>query len=292
MAPKVPKVIQHVLHRLSLISLSDDQATQKKKVHLPHLPHKLTHLPHKLAQCLPNHTSWTNTEELYGPDGAPLWEELPEAMWWIVFGFLDSESLKKCMYVNKRWHSLATDESLWTALLWKEWPLWAETFRRKLDRAKAQASPLAVEPRWRSEHACVSAGFRPIRVQVLNKLLTFGTFGSCFLCDVCVHPESGGYLARYPKGSREPEAEIVLPSRVRLPPPQVDPTTILEEQLDDLVVMDQHEFALMPVGTAVEIQWKGSATSPHYNWWFAVVQEVHWREDEVTLRFEQYDSMH
>jgi hypothetical protein len=62
--------------------------------------------------------------------------------------------------------------------------------------------------------------------------------------------------------------------------------------MDDFVLMAKNMFDSLAVGTAVEIQWKFSTASPHYNWWYAVVQEVHSYDDEVTLRFEQYDADH
>lgn len=93
---------------------------------------------------------------------------------------------------------------------------------------------------WPSEYYAIARGKRALRAQVMNKLLTFGTFGSSFLCDLTVHPESGGFLVSYPPGSRrQAESEVVLPGRVRLPPREVDPLANLCIMQNDLVLMDR-----------------------------------------------------
>mmetsp|Transcript_18849 Transcript_18849/g.35937 ORF Transcript_18849/g.35937 Transcript_18849/m.35937 type:complete len:357 (-) Transcript_18849:383-1453(-) len=178
-------------------------------------------------------------------------------------------------------------------------PLWVEGGYWNVDRP-SESKAACVSRRlsgcpdgtvhWPSEYYAIARGKRALRAQVMNKLLTFGTFGSSFLCDLTVHPESGGFLVSYPPGSRrQAESEVVLPGRVRLPPREVDPLANLCIMQNDLVLMDRNEFASLTPGTPVEVQWKGSSSSPHYNWWLAVVERVNLVTDEVTLRFEQYD---
>lgn len=50
------------------------------------------------------------------------------------------------------------------------------------------------------------------------------------------------------------------------------------------------EFFNLKSDTPIEVQWKASSDSTQYSWWFAVVHTIDLDADEVTLRFEQYDS--
>lgn len=82
-------------------------------------------LPIKLSKpCVSHHNSVWVAEDCHTErrsENIPNWASLPDGVWWTVFGFLDSSSLSKCLFVSKRWHIVSSDDRLWKALTWNDW---------------------------------------------------------------------------------------------------------------------------------------------------------------------------
>lgn len=100
---------------------------------------------------------------------------------------------------------------------------------------------------WLAEYKAIAMGRRAVKAEVMNKHLKFEYFGSASLCDLTVHPQSKGYLARYTQDSscKTVDSEIVLPGRVRLPPKVLESSIA---QVDsDILTMDRCAHAYLVV---------------------------------------------
>ncbi|KAK3265066.1 hypothetical protein CYMTET_26228 [Cymbomonas tetramitiformis] len=254
--------------------------------------------------------------------------ELPGAVWSYVFTFLDAPALCAAERVCPAWRQLILYENhaLWCVLTEKIWPEWIESYKRwglngdtwgPQEWGPTGKCRTRIEPQqgsvvwegakrdpppgerasapwpatfWKGEYKAILLGERVIRGAHINRGHTFGTFGCAESVDVSHNRESGGLLTT----DRFERAYIVPAGAVRCPNP---PETISDgKSLTtcwkslDMAIMPRERFEMLKENDFVEVQWKRVDSSAQFNWWLAIVQEVHYRTDEVTLRFDQYDA--
>jgi hypothetical protein len=251
--------------------------------------------------------SATTPAEADGPATIP---ELDDDALLAIFMHLPAPSLMTAMACSRGWRNIVRhSDVLWLQKLFEDFPMYDRipmssplpdvlASNRRTHPGWAKASAMGY-PGWATASAmgyssvyftaydCIVRGMCEATCELLNPNLCEGKFASAFLCKVKFDREVGALRLhgdspglRTPPGLRDDTVlrAAVLGSRLR---------KASGGYAEFATPMPS--FTALREGEVVELQWKKSAHSAQFAWWFAIVGRVV-SADVVELVFPQYGT--
>ena len=199
---------------------------------------------------------------------------------------LPAPALMTAMSCSRGWRNIVQESDvLWRQKLFEDFPMFD----------KASSPPLLASDRsvYFAVYDCIVRGMCEAACELLNPNLCEGKFASAFLCKVKFDKEVGALrLQGNPPGLRTPPG-IRDDARDKDSPGKNAPVLGSRLRRASGCVAEfatpMPTFAALREGEVVELQWKKSAHSAQYAWWFAIVGRVV-SADIVELVFPQYGT--